>query len=152
MSGARPAAIDNTALVPDYGYQSAIQILDFTDVLVRGNTAFDVGIAPAILLDGGHGGRVTGNVATRSRAGIRVAASTGLLVEKNDASGNLGSPDGSYPGEGTGIFVDSGNAVRRNTANDNDGFGIYAEPGVIDGGGNRASGNGVADCVNVICK
>ncbi len=152
MSGARPAAIDNTVSVPDYGYQSAIQIFDFTDALVRGNTAFDVRIAPGILLERGHGGRVTGNVATRTRVGIRVADSTGLLVDKNDASGNLGNPEGGYPGEGTGIFVDSGNVVRKNTANDNDGFGIYAEPGVIDGGGNRASGNGVADCVNVICK
>jgi hypothetical protein len=40
-----------------------------------------------------------------------------------------------------------------NTANDNVDFGIEAVPGVIDGGGNRAFGNGnPLQCLNVVCK
>jgi hypothetical protein len=153
MSGDRPTAIGNVASVPDYGYQSAIQIVEFTDAVVRSNTAFHVSQTAAILLFDGIGGHVVKNTATESRSGIRVTAVTGVLVEKNQASGNvLGDPESPSPDDGTGIYVDAGNTVRKNTANDNLLYGIYAEPGAVDGGGNRARGNGVADCVGVRCK
>ena len=43
--------------------------------------------------------------------------------------------------------------MTRNTANDNRDLGIEAVPGVIDGGGNRASGNGnVLQCTSVACS
>jgi hypothetical protein len=43
--------------------------------------------------------------------------------------------------------------VERNTANHNAGLGIDAVPNVIDGGGNRAFGNGnPLQCLNVVCK
>lgn len=43
--------------------------------------------------------------------------------------------------------------VTRNTARHNRDLGIDAAPGVIDGGGNRASGNGNPDqCTNVVCR
>jgi hypothetical protein len=43
--------------------------------------------------------------------------------------------------------------LTKNTANDNGDLGIEAVPGVIDGGGNRARGNGnPAQCLNVSCK
>jgi hypothetical protein len=43
--------------------------------------------------------------------------------------------------------------VTVNTANDNTDLGIEAVPGVIDGGGNKASGNGnPAQCLNVRCR
>lgn len=42
--------------------------------------------------------------------------------------------------------------IRKNTANDNRRFGIKAVPGVTDGGGNRARGNGNSiQCLNVVC-
>jgi len=43
--------------------------------------------------------------------------------------------------------------VTRNIANHNHDLGIEAVPGVIDGGGNHAAGNGnPAQCVNIDCK
>jgi Right handed beta helix region len=58
-----------------------------------------------------------------------------------------------------GIEIDSGGAMpgntvvlTRNTANDNGDLGIEAFPGVTDGGGNKASGNGnPLQCLNVFC-
>jgi parallel beta-helix repeat protein len=65
------------------------------------------------------------------------------LIEGNDANRNAGD----------GIFVSAENTVRRNTANRNGDLGIYAEEGVIDGGGNKAFGNGnPLQCLNVACK
>jgi hypothetical protein len=43
--------------------------------------------------------------------------------------------------------------LTRNEARRNGGLGIFAVRGVIDGGGNRASGNGDRrQCVNVACR
>jgi hypothetical protein len=43
--------------------------------------------------------------------------------------------------------------VTANVANDNADLGIEAVPGVKDGGGNQASGNGnPAQCVGVVCS
>ncbi len=42
--------------------------------------------------------------------------------------------------------------IAKNTADDNGNLGIEAVTGVIDGGGNKASGNGIsAQCVGVLC-
>jgi hypothetical protein len=72
------------------------------------------------------------------------AGSTSTVVEGNVATHAL------YDG----IRVDApGTLIRRNVANDNGDFGIEAVEGVIDGGGNRASGNGnPLQCLNVFCK
>ena len=53
-----------------------------------------------------------------------------------------------------GIDVQSAaTTLTQNTANANDDLGIEALPGVTDGGGNMASGNGNAlQCTNVFCK
>jgi len=46
-----------------------------------------------------------------------------------------------------------GTTVTRNIANDNHNLGISAVPGVIDGGGNQAAGNGdPAQCTNIACR
>jgi len=52
-----------------------------------------------------------------------------------------------------GIHVSgSGQTIRANVARDNDGWGIFAAPGNVDGGGNGASGNAEpAQCFNVSC-
>jgi parallel beta-helix repeat protein len=72
------------------------------------------------------------------------AGATGTLLERNTANGNGDD----------GIDVDApGTSVTRNTANDNRDLGIEAVPGVIDGGGNRASGNGnVLQCTDLACS
>ncbi|MET0865291.1 MAG: NosD domain-containing protein [Nakamurella sp.] len=53
---------------------------------------------------------------------------------------------------GSGIFIeDEGISLRKNTARNNTGWGIYA-PHSIDLGGNQASGNGNSpQCVGVVC-
>jgi len=84
-------------------------------------------------------------VNSRFSDGIVVdAGATGTLLERNKSNGNGDD----------GIDVDApGTKVTRNTANDNRDLGIEAVPGVIDGGANRASGNGnVLQCTNVACS
>ena len=62
----------------------------------------------------------------------------------NEASGNLD--------DGIDVGV-SGATLTRNTANDNGDLGIQAVPATIDGGGNRARGNGnPAQCTGVACR
>jgi parallel beta-helix repeat protein len=131
-----------------------------------------------ISLDGGTGNLLADNTIERAReAGIRVfsppdepdlpptvdntlrsnvvrdaspdailveATATGTLLERNLAEG---------AGD-DGIDVDSpATTLTRNTANRNHDLGIEAVPGVTDGGGNRASGNGnPLQCTNVFCK
>jgi parallel beta-helix repeat protein len=90
------------------------------------------------------------------------------LVSRNDASRNGGngidvagqaidtllSRNRANRNGADGILVGDATAVlSHNIANYNVGFGIEAVPGVIDGGGNRAFGNGnPVQCLNVVCK
>jgi parallel beta-helix repeat protein len=68
---------------------------------------------------------------------------TDTLIERNDATGN--------GDDGIDVRAPS-TTIRKNTANDNADLGIEAVPGVTDGGGNRAKGNGnPLQCVNVAC-
>jgi hypothetical protein len=71
------------------------------------------------------------------------AAVTGTLLQNNEVSGFADD----------GIDVEApGTVIRRNNAHDNGDLGIEAVPGVVDGGGNEASGNGnPAQCTNVFC-
>jgi parallel beta-helix repeat protein len=89
---------------------------------------------------------ISQNVATsRFSDGILVnAGATATQLERNTANGNGHD----------GIEIDSpGTTVTGNTANLNLGLGIEAVPGTIDGGGNRASGNGnPLQCTNVSCS
>jgi hypothetical protein len=90
------------------------------------------------------------NTAVHNANGILVGEQASeIILSRNLANDNYSS----YAESGTGIRVNSASTViERNTANDNFDYGIWAVPGVVDGGGNRASGNGTADCVNVICR
>jgi parallel beta-helix repeat protein len=88
----------------------------------------------------------------------------GALARKNVASGLIDGFEVWGPFELTdnlafsnlddGIEVGvSGATLTRNEANDNGDLGIEAVPATIDGGGNRASGNGnPAQCVGVACR
>ncbi|PTL81095.1 right-handed parallel beta-helix repeat-containing protein [Vitiosangium sp. GDMCC 1.1324] len=53
-------------------------------------------------------------------------------------------------GDGLRVTVPSTLRVSRNRAFDNTGWGLYV-PGVIDGGGNAARGNGAGNCEGVSC-
>ena len=76
--------------------------------------------------------------------GILVTNSANVLIDRNRAGRN---GDDGIDVESPGVTISS------NIANFNADFGIEAVPGVIDGGGNKAHGNGnPAQCVNVQCK
>jgi parallel beta-helix repeat protein len=103
-------------------------------------------IHDGITVEAGAKNVVIRNVAGGSDGnGIVVASqASDTLVSRNEASGNGGN----------GILVgDPTTLVERNTANHNAGLGIDAVPNVIDGGSNRAFGNGnPLQCLNVVCK
>ncbi|GAB3831582.1 right-handed parallel beta-helix repeat-containing protein [Kribbella italica] len=98
------------------------------------------------------GNVVVGNNATANDSeGIAVEADVlagstlpGNLLDRNTADDNSGD----------GIAVTkAGHTVTANSANNNDGWGIHAEIGTMDGGNNRAVGNTeLAQCYNVECN
>jgi parallel beta-helix repeat protein len=72
------------------------------------------------------------------------ALASDTLLERNRAEG--------AGDDGIGVESTS-TTLTRNTANRNHDLGIEAVPGVSDGGGNKARGNGnPAQCTNVVCK
>jgi large repetitive protein len=89
---------------------------------------------------------VARNVVTGNQTdGILVdSGATGTLLVRNFATRNGDD----------GIDVDvPATTLTRNIANRNRDLGIEAVPGVIDGGGNRAAGNGnPAQCTNIDCR
>jgi parallel beta-helix repeat protein len=90
---------------------------------------------------------VRNTVTNNSGEGIYVAdpapAAQGNLIEFNTASSNTGG----------GIYVNAAaHTIRGNIADLNDGWGIYATSGNIDGGGNAATGNAEpAQCFTIVC-
>jgi hypothetical protein len=89
---------------------------------------------------------VSRNVVKRNRAdGIAVlGVARDTTVERNVASAN--GADGIH-------VLSPFTTVARNTADRNAAYGLEAVAGVIDGGGNRARGNGnPAQCAGVVCR
>jgi parallel beta-helix repeat protein len=150
-----------------------------TDNQVAHASGCKKGCGYGISLDGGAGNLIAQNeVEGTMRDGIRIDAFLPeMATVDNVVSGNLISAanvDGfsiGTEGDGTvsgtlieGNFAigsgDDGFDLRRaaatltsNTANDNHDLGIEAMPGVIDGGGNKASGNGnPLQCTTVFCN
>jgi nitrous oxidase accessory protein NosD len=78
---------------------------------------------------------------------------SGILVNNNATATRLEHNAANGNGD-DGIHVEAaGTTITRNIADDNVDLGIEAAPGVIDGGGNSASGNGnPAQCLHVLCK
>lgn len=87
--------------------------------------------------------------------GNRVAAThlDGILID-DTATGTLLVGNWAVRSGDDGLDVESASStLTRNTALLNHDLGIEAVPGVIDGGGNRAAGNGdAAQCTNIDCK
>jgi nitrous oxidase accessory protein NosD len=90
------------------------------------------------------------NVVRRNR--VRDSRVDGFVVVKKDRHSFLKRNAATGSGD-DGFDIESGTtALTRNLAARNGGFGIQAVPGVNDGGGNRAHGNGnPLECVNVVC-
>jgi hypothetical protein len=99
------------------------------------------------ILIAGDGFTVAGNLVSE------VDTQDGIRVEP-EAAGTLLKANVSSKNGDDGIDVDSpATTVTANVANDNTDLGIEAVPGVTDGGGNRAHGNGnPAQCVGVSCS
>jgi parallel beta-helix repeat protein len=138
-----------------------------------------VGCGYGISLEGGSGNRVIANLVTGgSLDGIRLDTfapddfpTADTVVRANVVRGaavdgiSVGTEtDNPVPGarieanRATGNGDDgvdvrrAGTLLRANAANGNGDLGIFAVPGVIDGGGNRAAGNGnPAECSGVSC-
>jgi parallel beta-helix repeat protein len=116
----------------------------------------------------GTSNRVVQNTVTNSGVGIALGQAFQTELVKNDVLDSTG--DGISVGSvahdtlldrntanrngDDGIDVEStSTTLTKNTANDNRDLGIEAVPGVTDGGGNKARGNGnSAQCLNVRCK
>jgi Right handed beta helix region len=104
---------------------------------------------------GMHLGRGGGPVIKNHVSNARIDGIYADLWGGSEFVGNVATNNGD-----DGIEIDSGGAIpgntvvlTRNTANDNGDFGIEAFPGVTDGGGNKASGNGnPLQCLNVFCR
>ncbi|HZO60520.1 MAG TPA: right-handed parallel beta-helix repeat-containing protein [Solirubrobacterales bacterium] len=144
-SGVRIANNNLRALGAIFG---GIRLFGFTDAVVTGNHVsefvFGIGLA------NGTGASVTRNYVHDNGYGGGIYISddvSNVDLRRNTANANGGS-------DYSGIWVGSPSVtITRNTANDNGWYGIHAVPGVIDGGGNRASGNGnPAQCVEVRCR
>ena len=119
-----------------------------TYALVLGNTV--IGNSHTGINVSGNGASVSLNDSRTHRRGIYIS-DPAAIVGRNIASDN----EGVNPGETTGVGIlsdQAGTTIRSNTANNNTAYGIQAAEGTIDGGGNVASGNGIQDCVNVVCS
>ncbi len=77
----------------------------------------------------------------------------GILVEVG-SSGNLVARNVAFRNFIDGIHVnDPATTIKHNTANNNGNLGIFAVPGVVDGGGNTAHDNGnPLQCLNIVCR
>jgi nitrous oxidase accessory protein NosD len=118
---------------------------------VEGNTIRATGDGPGIYV--AHLDAATApqdNRVTRNHASSEHA--DGILVDP-DATGTLLFGNVAVNSGDDGIDVDApGTTVTGNLALHNHDLGIEAVPGVVDGGGNRAAGNGnPAQCTNVAC-
>jgi parallel beta-helix repeat protein len=128
-----------------FGSGVGIQLSDsFGTTVIRNNTVFASQFG--IHLGQSQNTTVVRNVAFDN-------AITGLTVDDGDEGPNVVEKNVANHNGGDGIRVGSGNIVARNTANRNADLGIEAQPDTVDGGGNRASGNGnPLQCLNVRCK
>jgi hypothetical protein len=120
------------------------------DVVVRHNVIADNSGSGLLALDS-NTVRVAGNDALRNAGdGIHFGGEvTSSVAEGNVASGN--GDDGIEVAEFVAGEVP--NTLARNLATFNGDLGIEAVAGTIDGGGNRAFGNGnPLQCLNITCK
>ncbi len=98
-------------------------------------------VGPGLIVRTGNDNLLRGNQGRQ----VLVAAAAGHTALINNSA--TGADQDGFTIEAAGTLL------RRNTANNNGNLGINAVPGVIDAGGNRASGNGnPLECLNVFCR
>jgi parallel beta-helix repeat protein len=155
--------------ITGHGESYGIYVAFNDDALIQANAVRDQGGTGILLSGSGTSNQVLGNAVTGSGLqGIYLAGvQRNALVRSNQVTENaldgilLGSStreavvqqnNSSHNGD-DGIDSDSASVtLTGNKAKYNDDLGIEAEPGVTDGGGNVARGNGnPAQCVGVTC-
>jgi parallel beta-helix repeat protein len=104
-----------------------------------------------LVIDGDQNNVVGNQVSSSAVAGQLMQFPEGISVT---GSANVLSGNTAADSAGDGIHVlAAGNTLTANVANNNGTYGIEAVAGVIDGGQNRASGNGnPAECLNIVCS
>jgi hypothetical protein len=120
----------------------------YTTAIVARNTVSDNASGFSVF---GDGAQVLRNDFSANEGTGLVVSDPRALVDRNIANDNrLDHPNN--PSSGIEIHV-PGAVVSRNRADRNQAYGIDAVPGTIDGGGNRARGNGnPAQCLNITCS
>jgi hypothetical protein len=131
------------------GGGAGIVVLDSDGNAVLDNDVADAGEVGLVLGEFGGDGSDANTVARNVVRG----AHDGVLVE-GGSSANVLRDNLSAHNAANGFLVqDPGNTLAHNTAKRNGARGIQAVAGTIDGGGNRASGNGVSpQCAGVMCR
>jgi large repetitive protein len=144
----------NVVIAVDGGERGGFGVL--LDGAVRStvdqNLVHTTGVGPAIYVaqldapSAPRDNRITRNHVTSQHA-------DGILVDP-DATGTLLSGNVAVNSGDDGIDVEApGTTLTGNVAAHNDDLGIEAVPGVVDGGGNHAWGNGnPAQCTNISCS
>jgi parallel beta-helix repeat protein len=161
------------------GFRDGVTLTDSNYNELVGNIASGVNAGPpgrGVELHRSSHNVLRRNLLPRTSSGAWIESGAGNVLQNNWATEALGGP---FPvTDGIGFRVDAGatqtwlagnvatqfsddgfhisapgTVLRRNTANINGDLGIEAVSGVIDLGGNRASGNGnPLQCVNVVCR
>jgi hypothetical protein len=153
VGGSDHLIADNDLVQYESAYGSrGVRLVGASRTLFRGNriTGAPLGISVETGADNAFlrnvvGGEVEPTFTFAEPDGFQVhAVVTGTLLQNNEVHGFADD----------GIDVEApGTVIRRNDAHDNGDLGIEAVAGVIDGGGNKASGNGnPLQCVNVFCN
>lgn len=161
--GARILVSRNTATAND---RDGIRLGGTVDAHVTQNTALDN--TWGISVSAASGALIDRNIVTGSE-GVGLAAfdaATGTTFAQNKVSGGSGHgisvhggststlvlQNQTWSNSGDGIFTLGTTTVTKNTSTYNGLLGINAGSGAIDGGGNRAAGNGDPDqCEGVVC-
>jgi hypothetical protein len=122
-------------------------LMTATGVRLADNRVADNGAEGILLSDDIDGDEFVNNQVSGSGA-------DGILLTGDNIGSNLFERNRSDGNGDDGIDLDGpGSTLTRNTANFNADLGIEAVPGVTNGGGNKARGNGnPAQCLNVTCK
>lgn len=149
---------------------SSISLTSGSGTVVQGNTVTGRLSTPGVFVNDSANTTVYGNTLTQNAPGVLVrgTGSTGTQILSNTATANqngivveAGPTATSVTGNSAssnridGIHVSSpATVVTANTANYNGNWGIFAVSGTVDGGGNRATGNGQpAQCTpNIACS
>ncbi|MBX3055537.1 MAG: right-handed parallel beta-helix repeat-containing protein [Anaerolineae bacterium] len=111
---------------------------------IEGNNA-SYSTADGIVVEGGEDNEIVNNTVNSTQA-------TGIVLEAEEGSSLIeGNTTNDNKDSGISVYG-AGHVIANNAAYNNIVWGIEADAGNIDGGGNTASGNGMAaQCTGVVC-